>query len=96
MKQDFLFALRQILRNARFHILAAATLALGIGATTAIFSLVSGVLLRALPFPDAERLVALRTVGLAGLPLGTDGCGGSAERQFVSGFCGLAEPEWRV
>jgi len=73
MKQDFLFALRQIRRNARFHILAAAMLALGIGASSAIFSLVSGVLLRALPFPDAERLVALRTVGFPeGLPLGTD------------------------
>jgi len=78
MKQDFLFAVRQIRRNMLFHFLAAATLALGIGATSAIFSLVSGVLLRALPFPDADRLVALRTVGFpAGLPLGSDASAGA-------------------
>ena len=78
MKQDFLFALRQIRRNARFHLLAAATLALGIGATTAIFSLVSGVVLRALPFPNADRLVALRTVEFpAGLPLGMEASAGT-------------------
>jgi len=78
MKQDLLFALRQIRRNTRFHLLAAATLALGIGATTAILSLVSGVLLRPLPFPDADRLVALRTVEFpAGLPLGTKASAGT-------------------
>jgi putative ABC transport system permease protein len=91
MKQDFLFALRQLRRNARFHLLAAATLALGIGATTAIFSLVSGVLLRPLPFPDAERLVALRTIEFpAGLPLGTDVSAGTPNDNSFPDFL-----DWR-
>ncbi len=73
MRQDFRFALRQLRRNIRFHLLAAITLALGIGAATAIFSLVSGVLLLALPFPEPNRLVALRTLQFPpGLPAGTD------------------------
>lgn len=62
MTHDFSFALRQMRRNMRFHLLTAATLALGIGLTTSIFSLVSVVLLRALPFPQPNRLVALQTL----------------------------------
>jgi putative ABC transport system permease protein len=62
MRQDFLFAWRQLRRSARFAVLAVATLALGIGASTAIFSLVRGVLLKALPFPEPERVVALHTM----------------------------------
>lgn len=65
MWQDLVFALRQMRRGWRFYFLAATTLALGIGATTAIFSLISGVLLRSLPFPEQERLVALRTVAFS-------------------------------
>src|SRR5580693_6560384 len=62
MRQDFGFALRQLRTNFRFSLIVVLTLALGIGATTAIFSVVSGVLLRALPFPEAERLISLQTV----------------------------------
>src|SRR5688500_7288787 len=59
MRQDVRFALRQ-LRRAPAHAAAAiATLAVGVGATTAIFSVVDGVLLRPLPFADADRLVML-------------------------------------
>jgi putative ABC transport system permease protein len=73
MLQDLKFALMQLRRSPRFHLLAVATLALGIGATTAIFSLVNGVLLRSLPFPHPDRLVALNTLGFpAGLPLGSN------------------------
>jgi len=49
--QDLRFAFRSILRQPGFAITAIVTLALGIGATTAIFSVVNGVLLRSLPFP---------------------------------------------
>jgi putative ABC transport system permease protein len=57
LKQDLRYALRTLVRNRAFAIVAALTLALGIGATTAIFSVVDAVLLRPLPWPDSERLV---------------------------------------
>jgi putative ABC transport system permease protein len=62
MHRDFAFALRQLRTNFRFSLIVVLTLALGIGATTAIFSVVSGVLLRALPFPESERLISMQTV----------------------------------
>ena len=62
MYRDIAFALRQLRTNFRFSLIVVLTLALGIGATTAIFSVVSGVLLRALPFPDSERLISLQTI----------------------------------
>jgi len=57
---DLKFAFRQLLKNAGFTAVAVLTLALGIGATTAIFSLINAALLRALPFPDSNRLVVIR------------------------------------
>jgi putative ABC transport system permease protein len=53
-------AVRRLLRAKGFTIATILTLAIGIGATTAIFSVVNGVLLKPLPFPDSERLIALR------------------------------------
>jgi len=59
--QDLRFALRSYRRAPAFPLAAIATLALGIGATTAIFSTLNAVLLKPLPYPQAENLYSIRT-----------------------------------
>ena len=57
--RDVAFALRNLRRQRAFACAAILTLALGIGATTAIFTVVYGVLLRPLPFPDPDQVMAV-------------------------------------
>src|SRR6186713_2402765 len=59
--QDLRFAFRSLGRAPAFPLAAIATLALGIGATTAIFSTLNAVLLKPLPYPNAEDLYSIRT-----------------------------------
>jgi putative ABC transport system permease protein len=61
MGQDARYALRQLARMPGFTAVAALTLAIGIGATTAIFSIVHAVVLKPLPFPEPDRLVRVYT-----------------------------------
>src|SRR5713101_3709919 len=64
--KDIRYGIRSLLARPGFTAIAVLTLALGIGACTAIFSVVDGVLLRPLPYPDAERIVQLREVNSSG------------------------------
>src|SRR5688572_11992634 len=58
-RQDAMYGVRMLLKNRGFAAVAIVTLALGIGANTAIFSLVHTVLVRPLPFTDPDRLVVV-------------------------------------
>src|SRR5215207_1152519 len=65
--KDLRYGIRSLAKRRGFTAIAVMTLALGIGASTAIFSVVDGVLLRPLPYPNAEQIVQLREVNERGV-----------------------------
>ncbi len=87
---DIRYAIRSLRRSPMFSAVAIVTLALGIGATTALFSVVNGVLLRPLPFPDSERLVRVERVTEEGGPDDVAWPDFRDWREQATGFLGMA------
>ena len=97
MAQDVRYGMRMLVKNPGFTVVAVLTLALGIGANTAIFSLIDGILMRGLPVQDAQHLVVLRWSAHKGPDIhdqsGYGDCGqGQLSRNGESSGCSLSMP----
>ena len=74
--QDFRFSLRQLIKSPGFTLTAVTSLALGIGATTAVFSVVYGILMNPYPYTGSDRMVHMRLMDKAGHETGFGLTGG--------------------
>ena len=88
--QDLRFAARRLVRDRRFTLAAVAALALGIGATSAIFTIVNAVLLRSLPFNDPDRIMMIATRDAQGREFGVSEPDFEDWRREVRTFSGIS------
>ncbi len=86
---DVRFAARTLRRSPAYTLVSVATLAVGIGATTAIFSVVSGVLLQPLPYPNADRLMSLTSM-FNGYPMAVSAPDFDDWRRTARSFSGVS------
>src|SRR5262245_2282195 len=87
LAQDLRYAIRTMIRNPVFSVVALLTLAIGIGSTTAIFSVVHALLLKPLPYTDSDRLVRL----VVNQPPGAPGQSSTGGPQRVPGGASVGE-----
>lgn len=98
MLQELRFAIRMLIKRPGFSLIAALTLALGIGATSAVFSLIQGVLLTPPPYQKPEQLMLIPTARLDGQKM--DSPRGWAAEQWMDweneakSFDGIAAYNW--
>lgn len=94
--QDLRYGIRMLAKSPGFAAVAILTLALGIGANTAIFSLVNGILMRALPVRDAQSLVVLKWTAAHRIDIhsqsGYGDCTNSFQRNGPYSSCSFSEP----
>src|SRR5215510_12173551 len=88
--QDLRYGARMLLKNPGFTLIAVITLALGIGANTAIFSMVDALLLRPLPYYEPERLALLSEKGRVGVRMSVSYPNYSDWRERAQSFEGMA------
>jgi putative ABC transport system permease protein len=88
--QDLRYAARRLVRDRRFTFAAVAALALGIGATSAVFTLVNAVLLRSLPFAEPDRIMWLGTRDAQGRDFGVSEPDFEDWRRATRTFSGIA------
>src|SRR5919205_2049890 len=92
--QDVRYAARKLLRAPGFTVVAVATLALAVGATTAVFSIVNGVLLKPLPFDEPERVVFISSTEREGKTNPISAPDFVDYRAQSKSFVGMAAYDW--